>query len=263
MNSWTMRFRVGNGGTSMWPLCLKYHVAAITYYPVASVDLRNFSKEYLPKQWEELSPSQKFSLFSVAFEMKEGDIIYVRDKGKIIAMGKVTSSYFFDKKKRIIDDNEVPWAHQVSVDWRLDFPETSSENTGPTQFTVWRLKADELKAIEATSGRSFHQAKVDEAMEGELFKKEATFKSRNRLLIQSKKALSNYRCEVCDFNFSENYGSLGKEYIIAHHLEPIGQRKELSKTTLDDIALLCANCHSMAHKKNPPVPLENLKKAKR
>jgi hypothetical protein len=33
-----------------------------------------------------------------------------------------------------------------------------------------------------------------------------------------------------------------------------------SKTTLDDIALVCANCHAMIHAKNPPISIEEMRK---
>lgn len=254
MSHWTMRFRVGNGGTSMWPLCLKHRVAAITYYPVAEVDLRKYSKRINPPHWNELERSQKYSLSSVAYEMEKGDIIYVRDKGKIIAKGEVTNKYFFDSKRRIIDDNDVPWAHQVEVDWNTDFPAVPINDIGPSMFTVYQLKDKQVEAIETAIRKTFKQVELIEAMEGELTQKEAAFRSRNRMLIQSKKATSDCKCEVCDFKFIDTYGELGRDYIVAHHLEPIGKRTKSTKTTLDDIALVCANCHAMLHRKTLQCP---------
>lgn len=54
-------------------------------------------------------------------------------------------------------------------------------------------------------------------------------------------------CEVCGFSFFEKYGNLGKGFIEAHHLKPLNETKE-TKTTRNDIALVCSNCHKMIHK---------------
>lgn len=54
-------------------------------------------------------------------------------------------------------------------------------------------------------------------------------------------------CEVCGFSFFEKYGELGKGFIEAHHKRPLSETKE-TKTTRDDIALVCSNCHRMIHR---------------
>jgi len=54
-------------------------------------------------------------------------------------------------------------------------------------------------------------------------------------------------CEVCGFSFFEKYGVLGQGFIEAHHKNPLSETKE-TKTTKDEIALVCSNCHKMIHK---------------
>lgn len=54
-------------------------------------------------------------------------------------------------------------------------------------------------------------------------------------------------CEVCGFSFFEKYGVLGQGFIEAHHKKPLNETKE-TKTTKDNIALVCSNCHKMIHK---------------
>jgi hypothetical protein len=56
-------------------------------------------------------------------------------------------------------------------------------------------------------------------------------------------------CECCDFNFTENYGAHGAGFIECHHRVFVsigGQRVN----TVGDLALVCANCHRMLHRKN-------------
>lgn len=58
-------------------------------------------------------------------------------------------------------------------------------------------------------------------------------------------------CELCGFDFYDEYGELGKEYIEAHHIKPVSDLKEGEKTKVEDIIMVCSNCHSMLHRKRP------------
>ena len=103
------------------------------------------------------------------------------------------------------------------------------------------------------------RARIIEVNEGERYTSEAKFRARNRALIEAKKINSDYRCEVCEMKFNEVYGKIGDGFIIAHHINPIGKRKKASKTTLDDIALVCSNCHDMLHRRDPPFGIHHLR----
>jgi len=43
-----------------------------------------------------------------------------------------------------------------------------------------------------------------------------------------------------------------------HHLHPLENGGE-RLTALTDVAVLCANCHRLAHTTTPPVPIDSLK----
>lgn len=58
-------------------------------------------------------------------------------------------------------------------------------------------------------------------------------------------------CEVpgCEFDFLLHYGQIGYGYAHVHHRIPLSQAKQGGqKTALKDLAIVCANCHSMIHK---------------
>lgn len=257
MTIWRMSFRAGNQGYEMWSDCFSLGVAAITYYPLLKIDLSQYSYGEPKELWKQLEPSQKASLRRVAYEMKAGDIIYVKQGTKIVSKGVVKGSYQFDSEFRLIDPNGNPWAHQVPVKWESEFPEVKI-SLGAEPLTVKKLSPNDVKKIEVAAGKASEYNRQSEATEGEIYKKEAIFRSRNRALILAKKINSDYCCEVCGFNFRETYGAIGQDYIVAHHLKPISSG--VARTTIDDIALLCANCHAMAHMKNPPVPIVELRK---
>lgn len=78
----------------------------------------------------------------------------------------------------------------------------------------------------------------------------------NRELCLARKG---YRCRICDFNFREKYGSIGKHYIEVHHIIPVSMLGPNYRIDVDkDLIPVCSNCHAMLHKKNPPYLPEEL-----
>ncbi|RSN64672.1 HNH endonuclease [Actinomadura sp. WAC 06369] len=107
-------------------------------------------------------------------------------------------------------------------------------------------------------------AVVDEdvsAPEGSLllrkhFVRERDPKLRKRRIEQARKQHGDLACEVCGFDFERTYGPRGADYIECHHVVPLHVSGE-TKTRLQDLALLCANCHRMVHRASPwPTPEE-------
>jgi 5-methylcytosine-specific restriction protein A len=83
---------------------------------------------------------------------------------------------------------------------------------------------------------------------------------RNTLLSKKVKKIQGYTCKSCKMNFKEIYGSLGENFIEAHHLKPIATLKK-DKVHLDirhDFTVLCSNCHSMIHRLSDPSNLQEL-----
>ncbi|HHY68170.1 MAG TPA: HNH endonuclease [Alicyclobacillus sp.] len=114
------------------------------------------------------------------------------------------------------------------------------------------------KAVkEATEGEEFYP-------EGKIIYRIHRSRERNPKIVQKKKeqALKLYgvlRCEVCDFVYAHKYGELGKGFIECHHRTPVSQMKPDQKTTLADLALVCANCHCMLHRGGEVLSVEVLR----
>lgn len=64
-------------------------------------------------------------------------------------------------------------------------------------------------------------------------------------------------CEVCGFDFAATYGALGEGYIEVHHRLPLHASGPV-KTRLEELALLCSNCHRMIHRARPWLRPEEL-----
>ncbi len=65
---------------------------------------------------------------------------------------------------------------------------------------------------------------------------------RNRKLAHRAKLAHGYSCKACGFDFEVKYGSIGRDFIEAHHLTPLaefkGQKLMLNPKT--DFTVLCS-----------------------
>lgn len=69
-----------------------------------------------------------------------------------------------------------------------------------------------------------------------------------------------YTCQICGFNFEEKYGDKAKMIIEVHHITPvstIGDNYVIDP--INDLIPICPNCHTLAHKKNPPYTPNEIK----
>jgi hypothetical protein len=91
------------------------------------------------------------------------------------------------------------------------------------------------------------------------------FKERNATLVADKKEEAMrinplLPCEICYTSFKEKYGEIGSGFIEAHHITPISQLTEETETKLDDLILVCSNCHKIIHLKQPWLTIEEMRK---
>lgn len=92
-------------------------------------------------------------------------------------------------------------------------------------------------------------------------------RERDKKIVDLKKQTTlatkgHLSCEVCNFNFARTYGHLGDNFCEVHHLVPLSSLKdETVATALDDLAIVCSNCHRIIHRSTPPLTLQDLIKA--
>ena len=95
------------------------------------------------------------------------------------------------------------------------------------------------------------------AVEGGVKLKSHLRRERNQAIISAKKENSaSLTCVVCGFDFSLVYGV---DYCEVHHLIPLRELDGETETNLDDLAVLCANCHRVVHLYSPPLTLDQLR----
>ncbi|WP_187249037.1 HNH endonuclease [Microbacterium sp. 4-7] len=70
---------------------------------------------------------------------------------------------------------------------------------------------------------------------------------RNRKIAAVAATGRPIECEACGFDFAATYGERGAGYIEVHHILPLHISGE-TETSLEDLSLLCSNCHRMCHR---------------
>ncbi len=105
---------------------------------------------------------------------------------------------------------------------------------------------------------------TDSVLEGQVLYKLHKVRERDFEIVKAKKrqafdVFGKLACEACVFEFEEYYGEIGKGYIECHHRTPLSSFKLASKTTLEDLSLVCSNCHRMLHRSIDYLSVEGLK----
>ena len=124
----------------------------------------------------------------------------------------------------------------------------------------FRKTADELIA-------AFSQKENEVFPEGRRIEKLHKSRERSsRVVALAKQKYSednkgNLPCEVCGFDFRSKYGDRGIHFIEAHHKVPLNKLDKMKSTAtkVEDLAMVCANCHRMLHRK----PLASIKDLRR
>lgn len=113
----------------------------------------------------------------------------------------------------------------------------------------------EMEGFEGQLKRRFVQHRRREKGLRELKIREALRKNNGRLV-----------CEVpnCGFDFFQVYGEIGEGYAEVHHKLPLSQLPPEGKgTVLEDLAVVCSNCHSIIHRGGECRAMEKLIPIKR
>ena len=100
--------------------------------------------------------------------------------------------------------------------------------------------------------------------EGSSFLSSHLSRERNRRLVMAakKKRIAedgDLSCDVCGFSFKKHYGEIGQGFIEVHHVIPMSRLNKKTKVLVDDLALLCSNCHRMIHRGDPLLTIKELK----
>jgi 5-methylcytosine-specific restriction enzyme A len=175
---------------------------------------------------------------------------------KLMNFRRLDPQYTGDGKTRLQrgakGEEEAVWA---------DFAEDSVRCRRVADAIIASLDDSEIGApsLDSDTPEGF-----EEASEGRLLTRLHLVRERNRKLVEKKreqvlKSYGRLTCEACDFDFAVCYGDRGHGFIECHHTKPIATLADGHKTHINDLALVCSNCHRIIHRRRPWLSISELK----
>ena len=144
--------------------------------------------------------------------------------------------------------------------WKLRFQQTDSVKLSRKAPLARQVRArrrptpETARLLEQTLAKSLKRTQtVIHIKEGKLKIVTLSTKERNRALRTLALALRGDRCEICGFDFAKEYGEFAKYCLEVHHLKLLSSAgKRGLTTTVDDVIVVCPNCHRALHQfRNP------------
>lgn len=104
---------------------------------------------------------------------------------------------------------------------------------------------------------------AESALEGSLLvqlhrRRERDSRLRRNKIYHVLSSDGHLACEICGFDFARTYGQRGDGFIECHHVVPLHVSGP-TRTRLEDLALICANCHRMIHRRIPWLSPDQLR----
>lgn len=244
MAAWRMAFRAGKNGHELWPICQRLGVAVIEYAPVDDIDLAAYPVGEPEAAWAQLASTQKTSLKRFAYQMAEGDVIYVKQGPKIVGRGVVQGPYFFDSKNCVADPGGTPWQHQRRVRWTPAFPELRIQLGRQQAMALVPLTVTDVTSVEQGVAGCFADASDIEGTKTEAIQAR---RKRSRKLRDLAFDAARGVCCVCGRDYSKILGGRGVRVLQVHHRKQLAALVSPSITRVSDLAVVCANCHLLLH----------------
>ncbi|HEY7117657.1 MAG TPA: HNH endonuclease [Tepidisphaeraceae bacterium] len=188
--------------------------------------------------------------------------------------GAVYLAEFYGGYRYSPRDEPDCFPHQRRVTWLLDKERIPRFLLPPALVRSLRahqpIFATDFKAVvglitshrghaapRATTGTEADTDGTLVALEGDRVAATVMQSKRDRRLREAKIRLARRAaggrlvCEVpgCGFDFERVYGVLGSGFAHVHHRESLSSRRGRRRhTSIDELAIVCANCHAMIHR---------------
>lgn len=161
------------------------------------------------------------------------------------AEGSVGAGYLWAPKHSSVDERD-DLARRHRAECYARYARGVSFTSSPTLEALVPPTEDDLEGVDE-GGLQLRQHLVRERDRGLRMKK----------VDSVRKVGGSLECEVCGFEFERVYGERGRDYCEVHHRTPLHE-SGTTKTKLNDLAILCANCHRMIHRHTPWLTVEEL-----
>lgn len=189
------------------------------------------------------------SLWNLYSDMQEGDFVILSANGRRRCVFEVAGPYVFEPGPGQI----LGYGHQRDA-VRTDMdPDQLWESCGSAVAAGQNLRW----TLSACSGSESARAAV--LSEGSRFSVTSTAIERSTLARKKCIEKFGHTCFICKYDFVQTFGSLGEDFIHVHHRVDIATKPSVHLVNpTEDLVPLCPNCHAMAHRRIPAIPIEEL-----
>lgn len=171
------------------------------------------------------------------------------EEGKIAKRGFSVNKYGEERAKQLAEVAREAGLREMKVDWSENRGSTGNRYNGETQHHGV-TDTPIIRDIYAFEGEPIYRIHLDRERNKEL---------REAAIENYKARHGKIRCEICKFSFEETYGEMGKDLIEVHHVVSLASRDGSTLTRVDELMLICANCHFVIHAGNADENLRRLK----
>jgi 5-methylcytosine-specific restriction protein A len=156
-----------------------------------------------------------------------------------------------------------------SLKWKLRFDSPSDRlvksSRVSSQLEAHRVltpeSAELLLKFLADSSKQHDRERVSFDKDGKLVRRMLSSRERNPKIRKAALAKYGRKCMVCGFDFAAVYGDWARDCVQVHHLHMIAASPDMGRVTmLDDVIVLCANCHCAIHAQEEPAAWKRLKR---
>jgi len=197
------------------------------------------------------------------------DIMQPKGKDAEIISGR-NDTYFSQKVRNLKShstferDNLANYVNEkyYITDEGLNFLEDKYEAYEYINSGYFDIDIQKDANLNLLNNRRKHFIPEDEITEGKLVTTVTKTRKRSAKLREYAfdyyNKLGEIKCAICSFDFEEQYGDFGKNYIEFHHIKPVSVYEENGKiTNLEEarknLIPLCSNCHKILHRNNITV----------
>jgi hypothetical protein len=247
----------------MWSYDLRHDVISAGWSQAGDVSQLTTREAIRRRLGRDASDAGVGALWAFYQTVRPRDIVVARKGRKMIAaVGTVTRRGFYDpgRARRVGLDPAFP--NFLGVKWHARPRNKELRHAEFGQQTVHEIDAAKYRRLVGTFQPEDDRDVFPEGRE--LFRQHRSLERNQRLVECAKRRRRErdplLRCQVCGFSFAEVYGDVGEGFIEAHHTRPLAKKKSPAGTRVEDLALVCSNCHRILHRWKARPGLEGLRR---
>jgi hypothetical protein len=247
----------------MWSYDLRHNVISVGWSQAGDVSQLTTREAIRRRLGRDASGAGVGALCALYQTVRAGDIVVARNGRKMIAaVGTVIRPGFYDplRAQRVGLDPAFP--NFLGVRWHARPRNVELRQPEFGQQTLHEIGAAKYRRLVGTfqpedDGDVFPEGR-------ELFRQHRSLERNQRLVECAKRRAWErdrlLRCEACGFSFAETYRDIGDGFIEAHHTRPLAGKRSPTGTRVEDLALVCSNCHRMLHRGEARLDVAGLRR---